>query len=131
MVRHPVPEPSYPLVQEIQPGQCFNVASEELMRSWRRTEGFLLDARSHFSEAAEGICEEELREFEDFLNHNELELALDMLEAAFEKSSFETGRVLELMALAAASMGLFERQQRYDRELTNARGWKYETVLPP
>ncbi|MFN7813377.1 MAG: hypothetical protein ACK5SI_12035, partial [Planctomycetia bacterium] len=123
--------PSYPLVQEIQPGQCFNVASEELMRSWRRTEGFLLDARSHFSEAAEGICEEDLREFEDFLNHNELELALDMLEAAFEKSSFETGRVLELMALAAASMGLFERQQRYDRELTNARGWKYETVLPP
>ena len=107
------------------------MASEELMRSWRRTEGFLRDARSHFSEAAEGICEEELREFEDFLNHNELELALDMLEAAFEKSSFETGRVLELMALAAASMGLFERQQRYDRELTNSRGWKYETVLPP
>ncbi len=110
---------------------CFNVASEELMRSWKRTEGFLLDARSHFSEAAEGVCEEELREFNGALNHNALELALDMLEAAFEKSSFETLRVLELMALAAASMGLLERQQRYDRELTNARGWKYETVLPP
>jgi|SRR5262245_20999343 len=109
---------------------CFNVASEELMRSWKRTEGFLLDARSHFSEAAEGICEDELHEFESFLHHNELEMALDMLEAAFEKSSFESFRVLELMALAAASMGLFERQQRYDSELTNARGWKYETVLP-
>lgn len=107
------------------------MASDELMRSWNRTEGFLRDARSHFSEAAEGVCEDELHEFEGFLHHNELELALDALEAAFGKSSFETWRVLELMALAAASMGLFERQQRYDRELTNARGWKYETLLPP
>lgn len=101
------------------------------MRSWKRTEGFLLEARSHFSEVAEGVCEDELHEFERFLHHNELELALDMLEAAFEKSSFETWRVLELMALAAASMELFDRQQRYDRELTNARSWKYETHLPP
>jgi hypothetical protein len=107
------------------------VASEELMRSWKRTEGFLLDARSHFSEAAEGVCEDELHEFENYLQHNELELALDMLDTAFEKSPFETLRVLELMALAAASMGLFHRQQRYDSELTKARGWKYETVLPP
>jgi len=105
--------------------------SEELKRSWKRTEGFLLDARSHFSEAAEGVCEDELAEFEVYLRHNELELALDMLEAALEKSSVESWRVLELMALAAVSMELFERQQRYDEELTKARGWKYETVLPP
>jgi hypothetical protein len=107
------------------------VASEQLKRSWKRTEGFLLDARSHFSEAAEGVCEDELAEVENYLRHNELELALDMLEAAFEKSPGESWRVLELMALAAASMGLFERQQRYDTELTKARGWKYETFLPP
>jgi hypothetical protein len=109
---------------------CFKVASEELRRSWKRTEGFLLDARSHFSEAAEGVCEDELAEFENYLRHNELELALDMLEAAFEKSPFESWRVLELMAMAAASMDLFDRQQRYDTELTKGRGWKYETVLP-
>ena len=60
------PPPLLSLVVLRQGEGCFNVASEELMRSWRRTEGFLLDARSHFSEAAECICEEELREFEDF-----------------------------------------------------------------
>lgn len=106
------------------------MASEELMRSWKRSEGFLLDARSHFSEAAEVVCEDELAEFENYLQHNELELALDMLEAAFKKSPCESWRVLELMGLAAASMDLFERQLRYDTELTMARGWKYETVLP-
>jgi hypothetical protein len=35
------------------------VTSEELLRSWKRTEDFLRDARSHFSEAAEGICARE------------------------------------------------------------------------
>jgi hypothetical protein len=37
--------------------------------------------------------------------------------------------MLELMALAAASMGLVERQQQYDARLSEARGWKYETKL--
>jgi len=106
------------------------MASDELLRSWKRTEGFLLDARSHLSEAAEGICGDEIHEFEAYLQHNEFELALDMLEETFEKSGFETWRVLELMALAAASMGLFERQHRYDVQLSKARGWKYQTVLP-
>jgi hypothetical protein len=108
----------------------FQVASEELMKSWERTKGFLLDARSHFSEAAEGVCENEINDFEEYLGHNELEIALDALEEAFYKSPFETWRALELMALAAASMGLSERQLRYDDVLSKARGWKYETVLP-
>jgi hypothetical protein len=54
------------------------VTSEELLRSWRRTEGFLRDARSHFSEDAEGICADDLRAFEEYLENNEFELALDM-----------------------------------------------------
>jgi hypothetical protein len=106
------------------------MASEELMKSWKRTEGFLLDARSHLSEGAEGICADEIHEFELYLQHNELELALDMLEEAFSKTGSESWRVLELMALAAASMGLVARQRRYDKQLTQARGWKYETILP-
>jgi hypothetical protein len=106
------------------------MASDELLKSWKRTKGFLLDARSHLSEAGEGVCADEIHEFEVYLQHNELELALDMLDEAFVKSGFETWRVLELMALAAASMGLFDRQRRYDAQLSQARGWKYETVLP-
>jgi len=108
-------------------GMC--MASEELLQSWKRTEGFLLDARSHLSEVAEADCADEIEEFNHFLEHNELELALNSLEVAFEKSSFENWRVLELLALAAASMGLLERQKKYDEQLSKARGWEYHTEL--
>lgn len=106
------------------------MTNDELRTSWKRTEGYLLDARSHLSEPAEGVFADEIYEFEGFLEHNELELALDTLEVIFEKSPWESWRVLELMALAAASMGLLERRYRYDDQLSRARGWKYETVLP-
>ncbi len=106
------------------------MTSEELLRSWKRTEGFLRDARSHFSEAGDGICVDELQAFDDYVRHNELEIALDMLEEAFDKSQMESWRVMELMALAAASMGLIDRQRRYDHRMSDGRGWKYETILP-
>jgi hypothetical protein len=105
------------------------VASDELRASWLRTEGFLLEARSHLSEAAEAICADEIDQFNQYIEHNEFELALDMIESAFEKSEFESWRVLELMAFAAANMGLIERQIGYDNTLTKARGWQYQTVL--
>ena len=79
------------------------MASDELLKSWKRTEAFLRDARSHLSEAAEGICGDEIHAFDEYLQHNELELALDMLEEALEKSGFETWRVLEFMGMAAAT----------------------------
>ncbi len=104
--------------------------SDELIKSWKRTERFLLDARAHVSEAAEGICADELHEFAEYIEHNELELALDALEDTFTKSQVESWHVMELMALAAASMGLAERQVRYDSTLSKARGWEYKTVLP-
>ena len=106
------------------------MTSPELLQSWKRTEGFLLDSRAHLSQAAEAICESELNEFHDFLEHNELGLAFESLVAAFEKSEFESWRVLELLALSAASMQLFDRQGEFDKRLSEARGWKYETVLP-
>ena len=107
------------------------MATEQLLQSWKRTEGYLRDARAHLSEAAEGICADEIHEFNHYLEHNELELALDALEAAFKKWSGGSLRVLELMALAAASMGLNERQAAYDEHLSKARGWQYQTRLPP
>lgn len=107
-----------------------DIQREDLTKSWKRTEIFLREARINFSEAAEGICEDELHEFGEYLQHNELELALDMLDEAYSKSGLENLRVIEFMALAAASMGLTDRQQRYDSHLSIARGWKYETKLP-
>ena len=102
--------------------------SDTLINSWKKTEGFLLDARCHLSEAAEGICADEISEFVEYIEHNELELALDDIFA--KSSAFESWRVLELMALAAASMGLTDRQEEYDKTLSKARGWEYKTVFP-
>lgn len=111
------------------------MASPELHDSWRRTTEFLRDARSHLSEAAEGICGDEIAEFEDYLNHNELELALDSLEAAVFKSPCETLRLLDLLITAAESMGLEQHAARYRTEIERAhRGteerWKNRESQP-
>jgi hypothetical protein len=39
-------------------------------------------------------------------------------------------RALELPALAAASVGLRERQRNLDEQITKLRGWKHETQIP-
>ncbi|PLP97463.1 hypothetical protein [Cupriavidus pauculus] len=96
---------------------------------WARTSTYLREARANLSEAAEGVCVDEIKEFEEYLSHNELELALDVLEAAFEKGDDANWRVLEIMGKAALSMQLHDRQRRYDARLTQARGWSYETSL--
>lgn len=111
------------------------MASSELRESWRRTTELLLDARSHLSEAAEGICADEIAEFDDYLSHNELELALDSLEAAVIKSPCETLRILELLIAAAESMGLEQHAARYRIEIERTqRGmeerWKKRDTQP-
>jgi len=78
------------------------MASEDLKKSWQRTETYLRDARAHFSNAAEGACSNELHDFQDYLDHNELGLALDCLDEAFERSGVEDLRVFENMALASS-----------------------------
>ena len=106
------------------------MTTQQLKEAWKRTEGFLLDTRAHLSEIAEAECADEIAEFQEFIDYNELELALKALESAYAKSQFESYRVLELLALAAASMGLADRQREFDEALTKARGWTYATVLP-
>ncbi|MGP8471215.1 hypothetical protein [Burkholderia sp. PR2] len=104
-------------------------ADSELHPSWIRTSEYLREARVHISETAEGVCADEIYEFEVFLKHNELELALDAIEAAFSKGDSANWRVLEYMAMAALSMGLVDRQRMYDQRLTEARGWNCRTSL--
>ncbi|KVQ37312.1 hypothetical protein [Burkholderia ubonensis] len=105
-------------------------ADRDFHSSWSRTSEYLREARAHLSEAAEGVCADEIAEFEEFLKHNELELALDAIEASFRKGDDANWRVLEYMAMAALSMELVDRQRMYDQWLTQARGWNYRTVLP-
>ena len=106
------------------------VTPDELAMSWQRTKAFLLDARAHLSQVAEGMSADRLAEFEAYVAYNEFELALDMLDEVYDGSGHEDCRVLELMALAAANMGLHGRCRRYDATLSRARGSAYETVLP-
>ena len=105
------------------------MASEDQLRSWKRTSAYLLDARNNLSESAEGVCQDEIAEFQEYLDHNELEIALDCLDVVVEKSAVESLRVVELLALAAASMGLGTRVERYDRHLSEVRGIPYKTKL--
>ena len=107
------------------------MASPELPASWRRTEAYLRDARAHLSEADEGLYADGIDEAEGYLEQNELGLAFDVLNDIAVLSGFAPARVLELLALAAASMGMLEKQRALDESLTKLRGWKYETHLPP
>jgi hypothetical protein len=97
------------------------MASPELKESWRISTAILRDARSHLSETTESVCADEIAEFEDFLNHNEFELALDSLEEAFFKSPCETLRVIELLLSAAESMSLERHAARYRAEIDRIR----------
>jgi hypothetical protein len=103
--------------------------SKELIDSWKRTTAYLMDARSHLPQSPEGVCADAIHEFEEFLGYNELELALDSLAAAWEESDVEDLRGVELMAFAAASMGLWNRVQSFDEYLSKTRGVPYNTKL--
>lgn len=102
----------------------------ELPAAWRRTEAYLRDARAQLSQAVEGIHADEIAEAEAFLEHNELGLAFEVLNNITKDNAHESPRVRELLALAAASMGLDDQQRAIDAELTRLRGWNYKTQLP-
>ena len=108
-----------------------DVMSPELIRSWARTEGLLREARANVSQIGESEFSDQLDQFDEFISHNELGLALDTLEAIAQEGSWESLRLLELLALAAASMGLVDRQLELDREIGRLRGLPYSTQLPP
>jgi hypothetical protein len=107
------------------------MATPELLRAWKRTEAYLLDARAHLSQIAEAEYSDDILQFQEYIDHNELGLAFEALDVIAEESQWESQRVLELLALAAASMGLQEAQQRLDSTISRLRGGPYQTVLPP
>jgi hypothetical protein len=106
------------------------LATPEHQQSWKRTEGYLRDARSNLLQIAEAEFSGDIQTFEELLEHNELGLAFDTLEAIARESAWESLRIFELLALAAASMDMAERQRSLDLEITKLRGWEYKTVLP-
>ena len=80
---------------------------QRLRESWARTSEYLRSARALLPPKGAG-------QFEEYLAHNELELALDELEAAGEGRPAEFWR--HLLA-AAENMGLAEHAARYREHL--------------
>ena len=62
------------------------MSSREHLESWKRTEQFLRDARASFASKAENACRAALSEYDEYLQHNELELALEALAEAFDEA---------------------------------------------
>jgi len=98
------------------------MTSSELVQSWARTEGFLREARANVSQIGEAEFSDQLDQFDELISHNELGLAFDALEAIAQEGSWESLRLLELLALAAASMGLVRKRSRGPCAATES-GW--------
>ena len=81
----------------------------ELQKKWMAIEGFLRRARSDLP--SDGRIEQLLTEFDDYLSHNELELALDALAEAGGVVS-PPGIFWNRLVQAAELMELHEKKAR-------------------
>ena len=88
-------------------------ARRELEESWARTTGYLLTALACMSSPVPlcGDRDERVQKFREWLAHNELELALDELEALGDRLRVR-GAFWEHLLLAATEMKLDESAQR-------------------
>lgn len=85
----------------------------KLVLGWRGTRKWLRRAEAMIrQERDEEVISKWLREFEEFIEHNELECALNMLEEACECFT-PSSKVWSLMAEAASSMKLEEQAEMF------------------
>ena len=91
----------------------------ELLDSWAITRDYLRTARDILAQAdpdGASFAQNCLREYDEFLHHNELELALDMLEEAVTQKA-PPREFWEYLVLAAKNMGLEDRARQLLREM--------------
>ena len=84
----------------------------ELPKLWALIEADLTRARSTLPDGA--VNYKTIREYQEFIDHNELELACDTLEAYAEYHSVSRAFWLALRD-AATKMQLLDRASRYER----------------
>lgn len=93
---------------------------DELERKWKITIAILSEARALACEC-QGVGKY-IAEYDEYLDHNELELALDMLEeAAIEAKGIPQKEVWIKLREAAESMGLDNRFEFYDQQIENSK----------
>ena len=88
------------------------MASPDLIELWRKIGADLRRARGTLPPEAD--ADNTVREYQEFLDHNELELACDMLEAFAEEHPVSREFWLALRD-ASVKMQLHDRAARYDR----------------
>ena len=91
---------------------------QRLRESWARTEKYLRAARAQISADVAVQSRESLASYEQWLKHNELELALDDLESSNPQGTPEFWR--NLLA-AAENMQLADHAARYRKRLAGDR----------
>jgi len=92
---------------------------EELERKWKITITLLSEARALLCQC-QGVGKY-IAEYDEYLDHNELEIALDMLEeAAVETTSKLPIEVWLKLKEAAESMGLEDRCEFYIQQVQNS-----------
>jgi predicted house-cleaning noncanonical NTP pyrophosphatase (MazG superfamily) len=94
----------------------------ELVKRWKITETLLERARHALPDAPvqhEQKCAEHLAQYREFLEHNELELALDILEVLGHLISARGGFWRDLER-AAENMGLVDRLPALQRAFAEA-----------
>ena len=80
------------------------MASPEQIQSWARTEALLREARFALPGEVAVTLRNDLEQFEEFLQHNELGLALDYLQGIVEEGDCATPSLTRLLRLAAENM---------------------------
>lgn len=103
------------------------MVSDDRLRQWSQTERYLLASKASLPVAAASTCADDLTQFDEFIEHNELGLAADWLGSIVR----EVGSIdaMKFLALAEASMGRAEEQRKLDVLLSRLTGKSHETVL--
>ena len=104
------------------------MVTPDLLSSWSRTEHYLLQAKALITPTPRTT--DALDEVTEFLDHNELGIAGDWLRSMAEETNWESVEILQLLALAEASMGRSAKQHVLDQRLTHLLGHTHETKLP-
>ena len=81
------------------------MASPELIQSWARTDALLREARATLPAEVAVSFRVDLEQFEAFLEHNELGLALDSLQGIVEEANCATPSLTRPLRMAAENMG--------------------------
>src|SRR5262245_6049835 len=103
-------------------------ASMDLSEEWRQVSADLGRARSTLPNDAAN--HEVISQYEEFLSHNELELACDLLESYAETHKVSKEFWLALRD-AATKMELYDRARRYMERMrmTTERDWRADYVF--